>query len=139
MEKTDNRFSKIERLTSKTIIQEIFDNGTVFYIHPFKVFYMLNEASQNRILITVPKRLHKKAVDRNLIKRRVRESYRVNKAIISINPHLDITLVYTSSEILDFKQINKKISDVLAKIKKSVTVAGKNIIGDCSVSFPDAD
>lgn len=139
MEKTDNRFSKTERLSSKTIIQEIFDTGTVFYLHPFKIFYKLNEAFCNRILITVPKRLHKKAVDRNLIKRRIRESYRQNKDIISTGDYLDITIVYTNSEILEFKQINKKITDVLAKIKKSAAMAGKNTVENSSSSIPVAD
>ena len=139
MEKTDNRFSKTERLTSKTIIQEIFDNGTVLYLHPFKLFYKLNEVSCNRILVTVPKRLHKRAVDRNLLKRRIRESYRLNKTIISTVPYIDINLVYTSTEILDFKQINKKISDVLAKIKKSIAVAGKNTIEGSSTTLHATD
>jgi ribonuclease P protein component len=146
MENISYRFTKTERLTSKIIIQAIFDKGIVIYLHPFKVFYKISEATDNRILITVPKRLHKRAVDRNLIKRRIREAYRLNKTIltsdisaISVIPFVDINIVYTSGELLEFKQITKKLSDVLAKIKKNVTVAKKSANVAHSTSFRNSD
>jgi len=146
MENISYRFTKTERLTSKITIQEIFDKGTVIYLHPFKVFYKISDATCNRVLITVPKRLHKRAVDRNLIKRRIREAYRLNKTIlssdistISVFPVVDFNIVYTSGELLEFKQITKKLSDVLAKIKKNVTVAKKSANVAHSTSFRNSD
>jgi len=139
MEKVSNRFVKTERLCSKTIIQEIFEKGSVLYLHPLKIYYKLNEGSLNRILITVPKRLHKRAVDRNLLKRRIREAYRLNKGQISTGPFVDINMVYISGDLLEFKQINKKIYDVLAKIKKSIAVAEKSVAVAAIPVIPAAD
>ena len=144
-EKISYRFAKNERLTSKIIIQEIFDKGTVLYLHPFKVFFKPNQLLYNRVLITVPKRIHKRAVDRNLIKRRIREAYRLNKTIladkteISTTPFLDINLVFTGNEILEFKQINNKLSDVLAKIKKNLIMGKKRASLVDSPSFSDSN
>lgn len=121
MKNVSGRFVKAERLSSKNIIQEIFDKGSVIYAHPLKVYYMINDSPYNRVLITVPKRNHKKAVDRNLIKRRIRETYRLNKGLISNkDTFVDIIVVYIGTEILEFKQISNKINNVLAKIKKSI-------------------
>ncbi len=121
MEQNSKRFTKPERLSSKTTIKEIFEKGVVLYTHPLKVYYSFNDFSCNRVLITVPKRLHKKAVIRNLLKRRIREAYRANKDLLSAGPYVDIAVVYISGDIMEFKQINKKIHDVLAKIKKNNT------------------
>ncbi|MEN6618456.1 MAG: ribonuclease P protein component [Rikenellaceae bacterium] len=130
MENTSNRFVKTERLSSKTQIQQIFDKGSVLFLHPLKIYYQLNEDSFCRVLITVPKRLYKKAVDRNLLKRRIREAYRLNKEQLSTGPFVDINIVYISGEILEFKLLNNKISDVLAKIKKSIPVGSVPSVSD---------
>lgn len=119
------RLMKEERLCSKKLIQEIFEKGTVVYAHPLKVFYIANECSFNRILITVPKRNYKKAVDRNLLKRRIREAFRLSKPLVPAtvpvdSPFADIAVVYISNEILEFHQIRNKINNVLAKIRKSL-------------------
>lgn len=119
------RLMKDERLCSKKLIQEIFEKGTVVYAHPLKIYYIANECSFNRILITVPKRNYKKAVDRNLLKRRIREAFRLCKPYVPETvPHdavyADIAVVYISNEILEFQQICNKINNVLAKIRKGL-------------------
>ncbi len=138
MEDSSCKFSKEEKLTSVIRIQEIFDKGTVLFIHPLKIYYLPNDCPYNRVLITVPKRLHKKAVSRNLLKRRIREAYRLNKGNklqeqttegqkdevrtkhSSPDFFVDINIVYISGEILEFRTLNNKISNALAKIKKNI-------------------
>ena len=73
-------FKKSERLSQKKSIQELFDKGSSFYLYPFKVFFIPSEAPDHQILISVPKNIFKRAVDRNTIKRRIREGYRLNKS-----------------------------------------------------------
>ncbi|MFA5848538.1 MAG: ribonuclease P protein component [Bacteroidales bacterium] len=123
MENPSCKFSKEEKLTSVIRIQEIFDKGKVLFIHPVKIYYLPNDCPYNRVLITVPKRLHKKAVSRNLLKRRIREAYRLNKGYFlpdtPSDRFVDINIVYISSDIMEFKPLNNKISNALGKIKKN--------------------
>lgn len=113
-------FSKAERLSKEKSIKELFEQGSSFYVHPVKVIYRLQPAgsTHHQILISVPVRNFKRAVDRNLIKRRIREAYRTQKELIA-NPsrHWSLAFVYTAREILPFAIIRNKLFLVLEKIK----------------------
>ena len=119
MSRSNNKFTKVERLVSKTVIKDVFEKGKQFFLFPFKVFYMPNNLGHNRVLISVPKRAPKKAVDRNLIKRRIREAYRLNGNSEQQINFFDINIVYISNNISDFEQIKRRVSDVLEKIQKN--------------------
>jgi ribonuclease P protein component len=67
----------------------------------------------HQVLISVSKRNFKKAVDRNLIKRRMRESYRLNKNLLPARPKLLIAYIYTAKEILTFAQIQERLIKTL--------------------------
>src|SRR5687767_15833995 len=91
-------FRKEERLSKDKLIQELFDRGSSFYLFPFKVFFMLNpdkDVRFHQVVISVSKRNFKRAVDRNLIKRRIREAYRLNKELIPIQNKLLIAYIYS--------------------------------------------
>ena len=91
----------------------------------FRIFEDTDLASPIQIGFSVPKRRIRKAVHRNLIKRRMIESFRLNKAIL-IEKHSDpstylaIMLIYTSNEILEFNQIEKSIIKQLHHIAKTI-------------------
>src|ERR1700722_14129384 len=73
---------KEERLCNKKLIDGLFHNGSSFLCYPFKASWMLTDATQQfpaQILFSVSKKRFKRAVDRNLIKRRMREAYRLHK------------------------------------------------------------
>ncbi|WP_293786991.1 ribonuclease P protein component [uncultured Pedobacter sp.] len=75
-------FRKEERLCSRKYLDLLFKNGSSFLLYPFRVSYLFVEATtdvQAQVVINVPKRRYKRAVDRNLLKRRIREAYRLNK------------------------------------------------------------
>ena len=71
-----------------------------------------------RILISVPKRFFKRAVKRNLLKRRIREAYRVRKLA-----GVDILFQYNSAEIADFAVISAEVAAILSHIGKGLTEA----------------
>ncbi len=113
-----NTLDKIERLCSKRVVESLFKSGDSFFRHPYKIIYVANNLQYNRILITVPKRIFKKAVTRNLIKRRIRESYRLNKSSINLDNKLDIIFIYIASEILTYQVINDRLKECLERIGK---------------------
>lgn len=123
-----NTFPKAERLHSKKLIQELFDKGSSFYSYPFKIlFWQLPDPGVHQVLFSVSKRKFKSAVDRNLIKRRMREAYRLNKHILYSNqeeqPSLLIAYIYTGKEIPDYHFLENKLSKSLKRLIAEVAKA----------------
>ncbi|GAB4028003.1 ribonuclease P protein component [Spirosoma koreense] len=117
-------FSKPERLCSKKTLSELFKKGSAsvgtFYLFPFRVLYLPPPESNvlwPAIVITVPKRIFKRAVDRNLIRRRVREAYRLNRHLLtqSARPAAYIAFLYTAKQIISFEEIEKGMKLALVK------------------------
>lgn len=117
-------FPKEERLHSKKLIQELFDNGSSFYLYPFKIVWKKEATSDtHKILFSVSKRAFKKAVDRNLIKRRMKEAYRLNKHLNGFSdfrPALLIAYIYTGKEVLDHQVITAKLKKSLVRLSKEI-------------------
>ena len=113
-------FSKSERISEKKIIDNLFSSGKKFSVYPFDVRFLNqdeNSDSISKVLITVSSSKIKSAVKRNLLKRRIKESYRINKNIIS-NKLLMIAFVYVSEEIFTFSLIDKAIKKILKKLSE---------------------
>ena len=105
-------FHKVERLSKEKLIKELFDKGSSFYLFPFKVFFMPNPDPQcpaHQVMISISKRNFKRAVDRNLLKRRIREGYRINKERIQVPNKLVIAYIYSVKEILPSAQIHERL------------------------------
>jgi ribonuclease P protein component len=115
-------FRKSERLSAKKDIEELFNNGSYFYLYPFKVIYLKNTQPElNQVLFSVPKRNFKKAADRNLLKRRMREAYRLHKHLLLTTPQiLSIAYIYTSKEIVDYQTIANQLKESLSRIHNYV-------------------
>jgi ribonuclease P protein component len=114
-------FRKEERLKSEKHIQELFTKGSSFYLFPFKVLVLTTPVATARvhqILISVSKKNFKRAVDRNLIKRRFREAYRLQKETLTGTNPLILGFIYTHKEILQGEEIAKKTLQALRKIAK---------------------
>jgi ribonuclease P protein component len=80
-----------------------------------------------KVLISVSKRRFKRAYKRNLLKRRIREAYRLNKHLLiplleSNNVNIAIAFVYLPTEIWDFKSIEKAMQELLTGLKKRLSL-----------------
>lgn len=74
----------------------------------------------DRIMVSVPKKLFKRAVKRNLLKRRIRESYRKQKHNLTIEGGLDVLFTYNTKEIMTYEQIYATIGQIIERINNSV-------------------
>ena len=118
-------FSKNERLCSKPLIDKLIQKGNSFNGFPFKIMWLeLEESSVPvKIMISVPKRKFKRAVDRNRLKRLIREAYRKNKykLIEQIeNRKFAILVIYTSKTIVDYAEIEEKIVKLLVRLSNEL-------------------
>lgn len=110
-------FGKDERLYRKKEIKELFDKGSSFYLYPFRVRVMDDpDSDHHRVLFSVSRRNFKKAVDRNLIKRRMREAYRRNKFMLSGLEARRIAFIYTQRAILPYDQLESAMLRVFKKL-----------------------
>lgn len=98
-------------------------------MYPFKCIYLKTEDSAGAIQIafSVPKKKLKFAHQRNTVRRRIRESYRLNKSALLEylkveNCSLSCLLIYTESQILSYAQIDEKIKTALLLIQKQLFV-----------------
>ncbi|MBV6646597.1 MAG: ribonuclease P protein component [Cyclobacteriaceae bacterium] len=112
-------FPKKERLSSKKLIEGLFKNGSSFYLYPLLLRYQSYEGDCHQVLITVSKKKHKRAVDRNKIKRRLREAYRTNKHLLQSDQKFLVGIVYLSDELLPFQEIQDKLIRLLQRLQKT--------------------
>ena len=115
---------KHEILRSKKRIKELFENGSSFFLYPFKVFVVPDSSIENsQVVFSVSKRYFKKAVDRNLIRRRIREAYRLNKLILTAEHNqplsISIGLVYISKFKLPYAEIESKLKQVIIRLNNT--------------------
>jgi ribonuclease P protein component len=118
---TARTLEKAERLHSKKLIQELFTKGSSFYLHPFKVLVLSNPTSSatgHQILVSVSKRNFKRAKDRNTIKRRIKEAYRLQKVNFKSSPALLIAFLYIAKEVLPSSTIHPGLIQALKKVEQ---------------------
>lgn len=117
-------FPKNERLCSRKLIGDLFTSGETFLIYPLKVVFLKTELPaevQAQIGFSVSKRNFKRAVRRNLLKRRMREAYRLNKPVFydqlaAKNSFIALMFVYVGKDIADSASIEKATVLALKKI-----------------------
>ena len=94
--------------------------GAIRYIYALD-----NGEEYNRILISVPKKLFKRAVKRNLLKRRIRESWRRLKGGLDSECGVDILFMYSTKEILPYQEIYDCISGIVGRLSEKMKNNGK--------------
>jgi ribonuclease P protein component len=126
MKKSSTTFLKKERLCNVGSIASLFSSGKTIYLPPLKVLYNLMPGEPDkacvRVLISVPKRNFKKAFMRNLIRRRIREAYRLNKSsltelLLTQGRMIDLAIVYNDTVIHPYSVTERSIKEMIEKLK----------------------
>jgi len=126
--KLKNTFGKQDKLKSSLTIETLYHANQFAVSYPLKCYYLFSEKSEVqgvvRVAFTVPKKTFKKAVERNKLKRRMREAYRLNyKNILELfinqnNKQLQFLIIYIGKEMLDYEIIEKNMQVILQKVLK---------------------
>lgn len=117
----DLSFPKKEKLTGKKDIEGLFKNGSSFYLYPLLMKYAPASGAHahHKLLFTVSKKHFKSAVKRNLLKRRMREAYRLNKSLlIGTRIYYHIAFVYLPKTIISYQEIEDKLKSLLLRLPK---------------------
>ncbi len=121
--------NKYERIKSSKEISLLITEGKFLFSANLKLAWLLKTNKlqiPSRFTVSVPKRLIKHAVKRNLLKRRIREAYRLNKSInnnilLSENKSVDIIFIYNTKEILDYQIVEYEVIELLNKLLGLIT------------------
>jgi len=127
-------FRKSERLCSKKVIESLFANGKSFYCHPFLIIWSFTEYEMPfpaQVAFSVPKKGFRRAVTRNLIRRRMREAYRKNKSILynhlsSAGEKIVFTIIFRDKNAADYDQTEKAIKQMIDFFVNTIQVSKPN-------------
>jgi ribonuclease P protein component len=121
-----NKLPNTERVKSPQRVSEIYYKGVAGFVYPFK-FHFLSQPSEHteqpllKICIAVSKKKFKHAVDRNRVKRLVKEAYRLNKMAFyenpdNINKQVELYLVFVGKDLPAYQVVEKGIKSIIQKI-----------------------
>ena len=121
-------FPKKQKLCNETAIKEMFSNGNSFVIHTIRLVWKEQVNSDDvaiKSIIVVPKKQLKLAADRNIVRRRMKEAYRLNKSaiesfLVDKNKQLNIAIIYQNEKILSYKVIEEKIKLILGRLREEI-------------------
>ncbi|MEO8822524.1 MAG: ribonuclease P protein component [Ginsengibacter sp.] len=123
---------KKEKLKSRKVIQKLFKDGKSFSNFPIRVIYLPveNQDSTLKAGFTVSTKYFKNAVDRNRVKRLMRESYRLQKnnlvnELIKNNQQLAVFFIYTSGDLPKYQEVFEKSGILLDRIEKTISTNKK--------------
>ena len=132
----DNSLSRAERLRSLSAIRRLFGEGQSGFVFPFRYNFlihtdapsaseesMIHSSEYVKVMFSVPKRFHKRANKRNLLKRRSREAYRLNREpminhLSSRGLSVELALVYSAKECHSYKTIEYAVQRILEQVIK---------------------
>lgn len=119
MKEHPNALPREERLRGRRAVASLFSEGESGFVFPIKYIYRegIDAAAPTSVLFTTPKRYHKRANRRNLLRRRMKEAYRLQKSILGdAAVGLNIALIYTTKELHDYHRIAVAVERILTQI-----------------------
>lgn len=127
-------FSKGEKLKSRKAIEQLFSGGKAFSNFPFRIVWMFNsvDAEPLQAGFTVSSKHFKKSVDRNRIKRLMREAYRLQKnelqeRLAGNQKSIAVFFIYIGNELPKYDFIFEKTGHVINRLIK---IANENSLAD---------
>ena len=140
----DATLSREERLRSKRALERLFKEGRGGFVYPLRYIFLIDnervgtvdaqkaETNGNigtadcnavcerpaSVLFSVPKKFHKRANKRNLLRRRMREAYRLNKSLLTAGGvcGAEMALVYSVKDVADYKRIEHAVRKIMSQI-----------------------
>ena len=125
-------YGKTEKLKGRKLVQELFNKGKTFTVYPVKVFYIQPEVKLDhpvKVGVGTSTKYFKKGVDRNSIKRLLREIYRIEKLPLHDHLHASrkqvvIFFLYVDRSIPEYAELKTKMQVALHKLTKQLNEAG---------------
>ena len=117
-------FPKSEKLKSTKTIERLFSEGKSFTKFPLKLIFLPQElVKPTQAAFAVPKRSFKSAVDRNRIKRQLREAYRLHKPLILTNNGKKFALLFLhfGKDKPKYAELEKSVASLLKKLRDETT------------------
>ncbi len=126
------RLRRVERLKHRKVIRSLFQKGHSFHHYPLRIVYAEHPDRSVKVpvqfTVSVGKRRFKRAVDRNLLRRRIREAYRSQKPDLYRRlanrqaPPLAVLIIYTGKEILEYTALEKAMQQIVRRLPKRLPV-----------------
>ena len=119
-------YNRKEKLKSRKLIDQLFSEGKSVSVFPLRLVYLERpevDDSQFKTGVSVGKRHFKKAVDRNRLKRLMREAYRLNKndCFNNISKPYALMILYLGKTEPDFKSISEYMRALLIKFSNNIS------------------
>ena len=135
------RLPKSERLRHRTLVNRLFEKGEAVYAYPLRLVYSVmsdeevrslfktalpSDIDRVQFMITVPKKKQRHAVDRVLVRRRIKEAYRLKRlplrdAVRKVgDKYLMLAFIYQSDKILDYAGIEQRMQKLLTKLQSQL-------------------
>ena len=128
-----NSLHRTERLRSLGAVRRMFESGESGFIFPFRYVWIAEPDTEQsvEVLFSVPKKFHKRANKRNLLRRRTKEAYRLQKQIVHNGApvNLDLALIYSSKEVLPYKTVANAVRRILESVVEHL-LAGVRLSAD---------
>jgi len=140
-------FEKAERLTHKILIEKLFSEGNGFICYPFRIVWketQLHSTYPAQVAITVSKRNFKRAVTRNLLKRRIREIYRLHKIsfyneLKERNIQIAFMVIYLPKNIMKTNEMESKLIKGIQRIPLEYDKLSEKFKKDDSIHHDSAN
>ncbi|MBN1388567.1 MAG: ribonuclease P protein component [Bacteroidales bacterium] len=127
-------YSKKEKLCSRKVITSLFENGKAFYSEPFRVLWLKSESINSfpaLSAISVGKKSFARAVDRNRLKRLIREAWRINKKHLydeleKLDMQIVMMIIYIGDKKFDYKDIEAQMRHLVRRFALHLKTISEN-------------